>query len=174
IRKQMKRSGNPATAFERDERLYVFMLQAGWTDHAEKDLDDMIQRYPAQRKKLEELREGLQRLIAAQYVEGMEHASKVGQHEDAQERAERFFAMKLEQAARGGSGPGAGPLRARYGGKKKKLKEARRFLEALGPAPSPPLHGDLYKEIVTTLLAELNHDTLPRLETFLGQAADAE
>src|SRR5262249_4081470 len=95
---KVKRPGRPETPFERQLLTYRFLLQAGWTDHAEKVLEDMLRQFPAQRKKLEGYRDNFQNLVVApQVVEGMEQASKAGQHKEAQERLAHFYEQKMHR-----------------------------------------------------------------------------
>ena len=169
IKKKIKDSQKPMTLFDQRMMVYRFMLQGGWAEHAEKELDDMIQRFPRERKKLEELQASLQKLIAAQFIQGVEQASQVGQHQEAQARLARFYEMKMNRIAPREFLPKLQAVKNRYTAANGKLKDVQRLLPLLPPR-TPPEYRDLYAEAVKTLLAELNYDTLPRLETFLGQA----
>ncbi len=173
-----RQKDQPRTPYQQREMLYVFLLQAGWLDHAEKELNEMIRTFPAQRKKLEELRNGLQTLIAAKYVEAMEQASKVGQHQEAQERLGRFYELGMHKIANEDYQqrylPRAQALKLKYAAANEKLKEVRRLFPRITKRGLPPLHASLYRDMVATILSELTYDTLPRLETFIGQAQDWE
>ncbi len=173
VYRHMTMMKKPAKDFDRREQVYRFLLQAGWTEQAERELDNLIDRFPKERERLMGYKNGLERLTTAQFVEGIEQAHKVGQHQQAQERLARYHKLKLFKLAPDGFAEKAQAIKNYYATADQKLKDARRFLGVL-PRKATPLQSDFFKEAAEAILAGLNCDTVGRLETFITQAQDWE
>jgi hypothetical protein len=168
-----KLTGKPEKEFDRRELIYRFLLQGGWTEEAQKELESMIERFPAEAKRLMERKENLEKLTAAQYVQGIEQAHKAGQHQETQERLARYHKLNYFKLVPPEYALKAQTLKNKYVTAEEKLKDARRFLGLL-PRKVTPLQTDFFKEAGEALLAGLNYDTVGRLETFISQALDWE
>jgi pimeloyl-ACP methyl ester carboxylesterase len=175
VYKHMKLTKRPVSKFDQRMLIYRFMLQAGWTEHAVKELDYMLVEFksPGERKRLEPLRENLEKLRNTQFVQEIEQCHKAGQYQEAQNRIARFYDLKMDEQIPPEFALKVQELKSKYAATDEKLKELRRLLKAL-PREVPKQEADFCKEAVKALLAELNYDTHGRLDTFLSQAQDRE
>src|SRR5262249_42426742 len=96
-----------------------------------------------------------------------------GQHLEVQDRLVRFPSQKLAAIVPEKMVLRMQALKNQYTAADQKLKDAQRYLKA-PPADVNPVRRDFCKEAAAAIPQGVNHDTLPRLETFLGQAQDAE
>jgi hypothetical protein len=173
IYKHAARSREPLKDLDKRLLVYRFFLQARWTDEAEQELERILRAYPAQRERLQSMRENLSKLLTAQYVERLELAHKVGQHQEAQDRIARFFDLKMASLVSEKAQLRVQELKTHYQTAAGKLKDARRFLETLLTGV-PPARRDFFRKATGVIAEELHLDTLGRLETFVTLARDWE
>ncbi|MCC6417931.1 MAG: hypothetical protein IT429_06730 [Gemmataceae bacterium] len=173
VNKHIVMTRKPDKEIDRRLLVYRFLLQAGWTHEAERELDRTIAALPAERDRLKELKAGLDRLTAAQFVVSIKRAHQVGQHEEARTRLARFDELKMAPLTDDKALLALQDLRNKYEAAGRKIKDVHRFLEVL-PGDTPPIKRDLYRDAVQTILTELTFDTAPRLETFVSQSLDWE
>src|SRR5262249_10487573 len=76
--KHMRLTNQPRTKFEQRLKVYRFLLQAGWTEHARKEMKEIYETFPAERKRLEPLQKALQQLINAETAQAIEQCYKAG------------------------------------------------------------------------------------------------
>jgi len=165
-------------------RIFRFLVQAGWYDDAEKELERILKDLPNEKEKVYSARENLRQLRAQQWTEAIELAAKSGRHEWVQTQLTNFpekgtdeqLLMRIRS------------LGAKYERASEDLKQARKFL---GDLPGQ-LKTDKDKQLVEAVAAlvgelRLDHFLPPepnqtklerykfqRLEAFLSAARQAE
>src|SRR5262249_19661875 len=149
-----------------------FLVQAGWDGPAERELEALLRDFPSLKERVEPLQESLKKLRALRFVEGLERAHKIGQHNEVLEGLEQYAKQGMA-ALVGDRAVQVQALKLKYDAAKEKLAEARRSLKELPDRAAGP-HKRFFAEAADAILEELNFDTLPRLETFLGQAKSLE
>jgi pimeloyl-ACP methyl ester carboxylesterase len=156
---------------EPDKRLQTskFLIQAGYPDEAEKDLKDLVKDFPDQKDKAEPLTKTVKEMQAQSFIEATERARNVGQYADVRDRLARFPKLGLTPNTSEKLSIRLQALKNKQQEDDEKLKRARHFLENFSRRVPKP-DRDWMAEASAAILAELNLDTLPRLEIFLGQA----
>ena len=156
---------------EPDKRLQVskFLIQAGYADEAEKELADLVRDFPAQKDKAEPLTRTVKEMQAAAFVEATERARKVGQYAQVRDRVLRFPKLGLTPFTSEKQLIQLQALKNKQQEDDEKIKNVRHFLEDFSRRVAEPDQAWV-AEATAAILAELNIDTLPRLELFLGQA----
>src|SRR5262249_8542742 len=103
-------------------------------------------------------------------VDLLELGHKTGRHAWVQAKLASFPQQGMEEKliAR------VNALRAAYETLNKNLTLARRYLRELPGRTTDKAYGNLFREAAATIDAELNTDTVARLEAFLGFAQQAE
>lgn len=152
-------------------RMYRFLVQAGWLDLAEQELETILKDLPDQKEKVETHRENLRRLRAEQLLDDIERAHKAGRHQWAQEQLAKFprTALDERQLVR------LQTVETKYTTANENLKQARRFLKELpSQLPETTTHRPLLVDSAAIILAELTLDNVQRLEAFVNLAAQAE
>jgi pimeloyl-ACP methyl ester carboxylesterase len=160
---------------EPDKRLLIskFLIQAGYVDDAERELNQLVKDFPGQKDKTEPLLQVVKEKQAAQYIDGTEQARKAGQYGEVRDRLARF--------AKTGLTPYVGDkllvqlqdLKNKQKEAEDKLKLAQRLLQEFSQS-LPAARQGFFGEALQAVQAELNLDTLPRLELFLSQAPSHE
>ena len=163
----------PTKDLDKQLLVYRFLLQGGWTSEAERELDKMMAKFKSARERLEPIHDALMRLVTIQFVDAMELAHKVGQHEEVQERLATFARQKMAEHASPETLLRLQEFKNKYQAANEKLADIRGFFKTL-PAGLPRQRGEFFARALQAIAQELNHDTLPRLETFLSQARDWE
>jgi hypothetical protein len=151
-------------------RVCDFFAQAGWFDQADKGLDAIVKDHPDERGRVEGAREVLARVRARERLEQIKRRVAAAQYGAAR----RMVADFPDKGAAEPVLTKARDLQAEIEAKAARLAEARRQLDALGrdlKAAEAPAE---LRDAAAALAAELHPDRVPALETFLGQAAQAE
>jgi pimeloyl-ACP methyl ester carboxylesterase len=153
------------------KRLFVskFLLQCGEGDAADKELTELLKDFPDQKDKAEPLLKTVKELQATAFIDGIERAQKAGQYGEVRDRLIRFGRLGLTPFA-------SEKLLLQLQAIKNKqqegdagLKRASQILkEFVGRVPAA--ERPWFAEATDAILTELNRDTLPRLDLFLGQA----
>ncbi len=149
---------------ERFLEIANFMQQAGWSKEAERELKAIIANYPKEKVTAEKMLDTLMKEKANLYVENIERAANAGQHTIASERLiayERGEYLKLV-------GPKlaimAADLKAKYAKAKTDIEQAKRYLKEM---PALTNNESAWAKATGFIVAELNPDTVDRLDTFL-------
>lgn len=152
-------------------RMYRFLVQAGWLDQAEQELETLLKDLPDQKDKVEAYRENLRRLRAQQLLDDLERAHRAGRHQWAQEQLAKFPRQAVDERFL----PRLQMLETKYAAANENLTLARRLLKELPEKlPETTTHRPLFVESVKTILAELTVDNVQRLDAFVGLALQAE
>src|SRR5262245_13824385 len=156
---------------ERRLLIFRFLLQGGWYDQAERELDGILKEHPDQKDKVDSGRDSLRRRRGLQALDDLERKHKAGQHQAA-ERALASFAPQGPDDE--GIQSRAQALRTRYESLHDTLTPTRRLLQDLPARLEASPHRELLAEAVWTILGELGLDNAARLEAFLPLAQQAE
>ena len=166
----LKRTGGKDDADKRF-RIHRFLVEAGFYEAALAELDSILSDMPEQKDKVEKYRDSLRKLLTGQLLDLIELAQKIGRHQWAQGRLANFPQQDLDekQLVR------LRALQTSYETSSKNLGQARRFLESL-PNTLAESTGprQLLMEAASVISAELNADTINRLETFVSYAQQAD
>src|SRR5438132_3784737 len=133
-------------------------MHAGWYNEASKELDALLRDLPNEKKKVEEERERLTKLLVQRHFENIQRGYRAGRHQWVQEQlpdfSEKFATLNAVNEVRA--------LRRTYAENEKKMDEVRSLLDDL----LKDVKGDaklLFTEAAKTIRAELHHDTIGRL-----------
>jgi dienelactone hydrolase len=164
---------------DRRLRVFNFVLQAGWIDDAEKELERLRKDFPKQEQKIKEATEDFKRARAAWLWDEVRVAQAAGRH-----RAAMALLAKFPE-------DGADPrllsevhaLRDRYEAADAALKRAGELLRTLPEQVPVSADRQMFAAAAAAIVAELNADHFlkqagdapgQRFELFLSQAERAE
>jgi hypothetical protein len=167
--KEMRMTGDGGDAPKRF-RLFRFLVKAGWYEKALAELDGILKEFPDQKEKVESARASVQRLLQAKLVEQLELAHKTGRHQTVQPQLRAFPRRDVDETLL----TRVRTLESAYDAANRDLELARRYLEELPQALTESEPRIVFGPAAAALLAELNVDTIGRLETFLTFARQAE
>ncbi len=166
---------------DEDKRLeaFKFLYQAGWLDHAAKELDDFLTDFPDMKSQAVGFKEKLDKLQASQFVDKLMLAHKAGQHRQAQDAVTHFDRANLGRLVEPEQLLEVQKIKNKYLALNEKLQQVKECLKGVANQGSPiknqkskiknPIRA-LFTEAVEAIGQELNLDTLARLETFLAYA----
>jgi dienelactone hydrolase len=172
----------PATTEEERANLrfqvFNFLVQVGWLDRAQKELDQIKADFPGQKDKVETAAEGIKKLVAMDRLDEIKRARVAGRHEAAQKLLADFPVDKADDLTQAE----VRALKAGYEAANTAFKRAKDLLAAL---PKDVAEGDepkALKEATAAVAEEVNLDAFikkseteeGRLERFLTQADQAE
>jgi pimeloyl-ACP methyl ester carboxylesterase len=152
--------------WEKRKQIAVFLHQAGWHKEAQKELDGLVEEFPSQKEDVAGLRETIKKVLADIYVEDMERAAKVGQHQEAQDRLAVYAKDDMASLVSEENVLRAAEIKTKYDAQGDKIAQAKMLLQAL-PKLVPAASKKVWTNAAERILQELNYDTFPRLETFL-------
>ena len=158
-------------AAEKFARIAAFMQEAGWFKEAEKELTFVIDNFPVDKKVAEGMRDKLRATRADLFVEGIDKAASVGQHQEAMERLSTFAAGNYAKLASPANSRIAQDLKEKYDKTKSDIAEAKGFLKQM-PALTKSVRD--WTKACEFIADELNVDTLDRLDEFLTSARQFE
>jgi pimeloyl-ACP methyl ester carboxylesterase len=149
-----------------------FFAQAGWYDEAGSELGRLLADKPSDKDKAraEAAIATLGKMRCREQFEAIKQAHNAGQFQAVRKRLADFN----EKAAGDDTLTALRTMRDEYQAADKALADAARFLDDLSAKLSHNGRDAALVEAATTLRAGLQPDDLPRLEAFLGQAAQAE
>ncbi|HYV39906.1 MAG TPA: PHB depolymerase family esterase [Gemmataceae bacterium] len=152
-------------------KLFQFMLQAGFTDQAEKELNDVVREFPKQKSKVTPLLDGIKRNYAVDFVEDLKRAQKAGLHGDVGAKlvvyADRKYGDLLDESTQ----LQVQAIKQQHEAANEKIKDAQQQLARFAAIASPNRVA-FYQGAAASILQELNADTVERLDIFLKLAAD--
>jgi pimeloyl-ACP methyl ester carboxylesterase len=152
---------------EKRKQIAMFLEQAGWYFHAEKELNDLVKEFPDQKEKVKDHLEQIRRAQAGEFVEELDRAQKAGLHDEVRARLATYARLDLGKLVEAKNALAVEDLKTRYDGLDDRLKRAKKSLTELADlATDKPL----WTAAAKTILEELNLDTVGRLDTFLDFA----
>ncbi len=154
--------------FDRTMTVYRFLLQAGWTDAAERELEGALKDFRQEKTRLGELQDALKKYRTLQFIEDLEKAAKLGQHSVVRAGLKRYAEEKMEADAGDQSINKVLEIRTKYKELDRQIAQAK---HQLGRLPARKVNEAFFKQAGREIIDELNEDTVGRLEVFLSQAA---
>jgi hypothetical protein len=146
-----------------------FYAQSGWIDLAEKELDRLVQDLPDQKERVEAARKTLFKLRANERIEEIKRRHLAGQHR----RVRKLLAEFPTQGATKEQLAEIEVLQHEYKSTEQLLHETARLLvQARDSAAGAD--SALLRDAAARIQDELNFENVARLDTFLGQARQAE
>ena len=144
-----------------------FMQEAGWWKHAEEELETIIRNFAGERPTAEAALKKLRADRADALVKEIEEHAKIGQHQEAMDKLENYDRQELAKIASADARIKAADLKTRYEKLRADLAEASSLIKSIGGslAGSPA-----WANATEVIRAELNYDTVDRLEMFLSFA----
>lgn len=159
-----------ASDFAKRLRIYRFLVQAGWYDEAEQELDKMQKDTPSETEKIDRARAHLKELRLLQKIEELERGQRSGQHQWVQKQLADFPRQGMDEKLL----IRLRSLSAKYEATAESLKLARQFLKELPPRVFLVSQSKFFAEAADTILNEITIEHVGRLETFLNLTQQAE
>jgi predicted esterase len=151
-------------------RVYRFFFEAGWFEDALTELARIESAFPDQSSKVETARRDVQRMLAAQAADLLDEGHRVGRHDWVQAHLADINRDDLDDKAK----QRMRALQSTYETSRQNQALAQRYLQDLvGRVKSSPQHA-FFTEAAQAISAELNPDTVERLEAFLRLAESTE
>jgi Esterase PHB depolymerase len=150
-------------------RVAQFFAQAEMYDPALAELDTLERALPAEKQKAEAVRNSIRRALRGRLMDEIEEAHKAGRHQWAQEQLKSFPTQETDDRLL----VRVRTLQATYETLNDNIAQAQRFLDELPGQIKDPEFQTVLTEAVTVMSAELNPDTIGRLDAFLGMAQQA-
>jgi pimeloyl-ACP methyl ester carboxylesterase len=168
----------PEQRAERRFQAFNILVQAGWLDAAQKELDRIKRDFPDQKDQVETAAEGIKKLVAMDRWDEIKRAQAAGRHQAAQKLLADFPAAGGDDQLRAD----VQAMKVRYAGAEDALKRARSLLAELPKEVTTEDGPALFTEAAAAIAAEINLDHFlkkgdndeGRLERFLSQAEQAE
>jgi dienelactone hydrolase len=162
---------------DRRFQIFNFLVQAGWMDAAEAELECIQCDFPDQKDKIATAAEGIKRLVALDRWDEVKLASDAGRHEAAQKLLAAFPADVDDQLQ-----ADVRALKGRYDNAGTDLKRAKQLLAELPARVAASEDRALFTEAASAIATELTWDHFlkkaaneeGRLDRFLSQADQAE
>jgi pimeloyl-ACP methyl ester carboxylesterase len=163
---------------DRRFQIFNFLVQVGWMDAAEKELDRIRRDFPKQKEKVDTAAEGIKKLVAQDRWDEIKLAHNAGRHQAAQNMLATFPMDKADDQTQ----TEVRALKNRYDTAGTSLKRARELLAGLAKDVTAAGDKALFLEAATVISDELNLDHFfrkadneeGRLERFLSQAEQAQ
>jgi pimeloyl-ACP methyl ester carboxylesterase len=165
----LKEKGDKTDAIKRWQ-LFRFLVQAGWYDAAEQELDRIQKDKLDQDEKIAEARANLSKARAQQLFEEIELARKAGRHRWAMRQLDAFPLKGADDRLL----TYVRRYKAEYDTALGNLVQAQRLLKVLPPRCAAGPERELFTEALDTIVKELHQDNVGRLDTFLRLAQQAE
>jgi pimeloyl-ACP methyl ester carboxylesterase len=165
----LKEKGDKTDAIKRWV-LFRFLVQAGWYDAAEQELDRIQKDKLDGDDKIEEARTNLRKARTQQLFEEIELARKAGRHRWAMRQLDAFPLKGTDDRLL----TRIRRHKAEYDIALGNVVEAQRLLKVLPPRLAAGPERALFTEALDTIVKELHPDNVQRLDTFLRLARQAE
>jgi pimeloyl-ACP methyl ester carboxylesterase len=149
-------------------RLYQFLVNAGWLDEADRELDGIAADLPDERSKVDQEREKLRRLQARRAFDAIEKGHRAGRRLWVQEQIRKFD----EKNAQDRAVEKVQSIKTAYDVADAQTSEARKLLSDL-VYRVPDSDRQLFKAGVKAILFEIDPESVSRLDAFVLQARQA-
>jgi hypothetical protein len=150
-------------------KVYLFLVQAGWLDQAEEELNAIVKDNPNEKEKADGYRKSLKERKALQLFDAIERAHQAGQFRWVEANLARFPHQVADQRA----AAGIRSLKASYETARDNLGLARRLLKDLPPR-TRGAHQEMFTEAADVILESLDMENVVRLDAFLTLGSQAE
>jgi hypothetical protein len=146
-----------------------FFLQAGWFDEADKGLDRLLEDLPEEKQRVESAREMIARVRAREEFEDIKRLHLAGQYRAVAKRLEAF----PQKDAPDQTVAALKELKSETEAAAEKVHEVTGYLDGLADRVKGTPNAAL-GDAARVIRADVHPDNVHRLETFLGQARQAE
>jgi pimeloyl-ACP methyl ester carboxylesterase len=146
-----------------------FFVQAGWFDEAEGELNRMLADTPDQKDRIEGTLKAIGHIRNRERLNEIKRQNQAGQYEKVRRRLEAFADKDVNEKVLAE----IATLKSEDDSRQKKMAEALRHLNEL-PKLITDGHRQAFVDLIQELKTDVSPEGLPRLDTFLGQAAQAE
>jgi pimeloyl-ACP methyl ester carboxylesterase len=157
---------------EKEDQAHVktanFLLQAGWTEEARKELEK-IEKDSPDAKEAERVLESIRNAEAGAMVEALEVTRKAGQYQALHDMLTRFFKEDMGPRVTQKQLLQVQELKTKADALRERFRQAQQFLQTVAKSVTAPKGQELGKA-AAVIAAEMHPDNVDRLETFLGQA----
>jgi pimeloyl-ACP methyl ester carboxylesterase len=144
-----------------------FMQEAGWYAEAEKELKLCFNEYPADRKTTQKALDDLKRIRLGLFVDSIEQAARVGQHQTAIEKLDIYEREGFGKLVAEDQRLKAQDLKNTYDKAKNDIALVKAHLKRL---PASTRNAAAWKNATDFIADELSQDTVGRLDKFLDFA----
>jgi pimeloyl-ACP methyl ester carboxylesterase len=151
----------------------AFMQEAGWFKEAEKELENIVANFPADKEVAEKMLVRLRKDRADLFVESIKQAAKVGQHNVAIERLDDYDKREYPKIVSPEQRAIAADLKTDYENAKVYIEQAQKYLKDF-PGYTPGAKKAVWAKTIEFIADELNYDTIDRLDEFLKSAKQYE
>lgn len=154
-----------------DDRMAIarFYLQAGMYPHCDTELDSIAADFPERKENVAELRQQLRQLKAQLILSELRNRRSAGQHLLAYQSLQQFPTEGMSAAVL----REVRELKSDYDGSRIKAEKATKLIGELHAQLDDRTLAESLAAHSKTLQAELNYDTLSRLEPFLNLESDS-
>jgi hypothetical protein len=167
--RKKKEKETPDALAARRFRLCDFLVQAGWYDLTRRELIQLAEDFPKQKKRVASARLSLARLVARERFEQIKRWHHAGRHEAVRKALADFAARDVPESILAD----LRERRAEYARTDARLKDAARYLTDCARGVKEPKHKPLVAA-AAVIRGDLHPSNVDRLDAFLGQARQAE
>jgi pimeloyl-ACP methyl ester carboxylesterase len=150
-------------------RLCDFLAQAGWLDHAEKELDRLLKDFPDQKERVATARGQIERTRARDVWEEVKNWYHAGRHDAVRKRLASFPTKNVSDRVL----TDVGEMRAKLAASAELTAQTARALDETILDATTTSEGKALVAAAKVIRAELHPATADRLDAFLGQHRDA-
>jgi pimeloyl-ACP methyl ester carboxylesterase len=151
-------------------QIFRFLLQAGWFDEAERELDMILKDLPNEKEKVESGRQAVKAARADVDFDDLALAFRVGQYSRSRDILARFPWDDASKFAK----DDARKYKARLEASDEAIKVARGYLKDLPDRVFPAEHKQVYAAAAATISDDLTADNIDHLETFVKFCRQAD
>jgi hypothetical protein len=154
---------------EAKRRLNVarFLFQAGWTDLAKKELEE-VKGTPSEQAEASQLGKEIGKAQKREFADAIQLAFKAGQYKRTEEMLARYFKEDMSASVAEKQALRIQEIKTKLDAGQERLTQAHRLLKLL-PERAPRPQQEKLAAAVAVIQKELSLDTLPRLETFQSE-----
>lgn len=164
-----KKEDTPPQLVAKRLRICDFLAQAGWYDHAAKELDAVLKDFPAQKERVASARGMLDKLRLREEWELIKNWYQAGRFEGVRKRLAAFPAERGSDRVQAD----VREMKARLQGSAELVEQAARALDDTAKEATSD-EGKGLAAAAAVLQVELHAATVERLDAFLGQRREAE
>ncbi len=126
---------------ETDIRLttYRFLLQAGFTEQADRELSDLVRDFPEEKSNVAALQQNIRRIYALQLVASLQRADKAGLHQEVVKKLDQYAKQKLDDLLDETMQLQVQGIKDKHGAAEDKLQQARRLIAVFADLVPPAM-----------------------------------
>ncbi len=151
-----------------DRRIKIarFLALAGWKERALRELKSINGDSSEEEKEIAEEIQIMKKVLVLDFLHDLIKAVRVGQHQVVKDHLKLFFEKGMPESVSETELLQVYEYKSKYKKLEQKLTQAREYLKNY-PSRLATVRQPFFVEATSAILAELNYDTVKRLETFL-------